>query len=277
MFITTRDVFFLFNSVSNMVNDILVRILKCKVPLMSTMTKTFGLHHNKRMLVFYSKLIEKGDLCFDVGANIGKFTKVFSELGAKVVCVEPEEACLWQLHNLYDGNKSTVIVPMALGDYEGEGELMLCKEDLGLSTLSAKYMVNYPIEQLSGHKWTKTESVPVTTLDILILLYGLPKYCKIDVEGFEAQVLNGLSRSVRFMSFEFHKWCFEEAKKCINRILQIGDAEFNFMFGESMKFASRKWMSPKELYKIIGETSYVSDDRFFWGDIYVRSLGGVIE
>lgn len=49
---------------------------------------------HKKEMEFYSQFIEKHDLCFDVGANMGSKTSKFLKLGAKVVSIEPQEACL---------------------------------------------------------------------------------------------------------------------------------------------------------------------------------------
>jgi FkbM family methyltransferase len=266
-----KDLVFVFDEVlNNVAGSIVSRIANRRIPTLPLMAKTFALHHKKRMLAFYSRLIKKGDLCFDVGANVGKFTEVLLELGAKVVCVEPQETCLSQLRKLFCDNKNVIIVPKALGECEGEGELATFEENLGMSTLSAKYKNTCPPDQLSGLKWSKMKRVPITTLDNLILSYGLPKYCKIDVEGFEAQVLKGLSKPIRLVSFEFHRWCFEEAEKCVNRLVQIGNVEFNYMFADSMKFLLQKWVSPEELYKKIDVATYILDNRFYLGDIYAR-------
>jgi FkbM family methyltransferase len=224
------------------------------------------LSHEREMLEFYSRLIKKGDLCFDVGANVGRYTKILLELGAKVVCVEPQEACLQQLHKLLGDNKKVIIVGKALGEFDGAGELMTCEGAPTISTMSSKWKNEGRFSK--DHKWTKTQKVPVTTLDALILSYGLPTFCKIDVEGFEEPVMKGLTKPVPIVSFEFTREFFDDAKKCINHLLSIGMVEFNCTLGESTRFLFPKWVSPDELYERIAGL----DDELLWGDLYAKFL-----
>lgn len=225
------------------------------------------LFHEREMLAFYSQFMNKGDLCFDVGANVGRFTKVFLKLGAKVVCVEPQETCLQQLYQSFGNDKNVIIVGKAVGECEGYGELMICEDATTISTMSTKWKNEGRFSR--DYKWTRTQDkVPITTLDALILSYGLPKFCRIDVEGFEESVLKGLTKPIPFVSFEFTTEFLDDAKKCINRLQSIGRAKFNCTLGESWKFLFSKWVAPDELYKKIAEL----DNKLLWGDIYARFL-----
>jgi len=222
------------------------------------------LRHERQMLEFYSPFIKRGDLCFDVGANEGKFTKIFLELGAKVVCVEPQEACLQRLYKSFGSNKNVIIVGKAVGECEGYGELMICEDAPTISTMSSKWKDEGRFSK--DYEWTKTKKVPITTLDALIQVHGPPKFCKIDVEGFEESVLKGLTKPIPFISFEFTREFFDDAKKCIDHLLSLGRVEFNCSLGESMKFLSQRWVTPGELYEKIGQLK----DKLLLGDIYAK-------
>jgi hypothetical protein len=94
--------------------------------------------HRDKMKIFYSRFLGRGDLCFDIGANFGKRTSVFVDIGARVVSVEPQPSCLKQLHKLFGNNENVVIVAAAVGDQEGKGELAICEDEPTISTMSEK-------------------------------------------------------------------------------------------------------------------------------------------
>jgi FkbM family methyltransferase len=226
-----------------------------------------NIHHRREMRRFYAQFIGKGDLAFDVGANMGNRTEAFLNLGARVISVEPQEACLERLSRAFGKNSRVIIVDKALGEIEGRSELMICDDAHTISTMSSRWVTE---GRFSGeHTWTKKQEVAVTTLDALIRQYGVPKFCKIDVEGYELPVLKGLSRPVPVLSFEFAKEFLEDAKGCMEHLSLLGKADFNCSFGESMKLSFDNWMSADELYAKLESI----DDKNLWGDVYARYLG----
>lgn len=219
------------------------------------------------MKAFYGRFVGPGELCFDVGANLGNRTAILLDLGSRVIAVEPQPACVKRLRELFDKNENVVIVEAAVGEREGRGELAICEQEPTISTMSEKWKSE---GRFAGkNQWTKTVPVELTTLDCLIARYGTPAFCKIDVEGFEISVLKGLSRSIPVISFEFTREFFTDAQSAIDHILSIGPAVFNVSFGESMALLDERWMTPGELYERID----AEEDAFLWGDIYARSGG----
>ena len=215
---------------------------------------------------FFSQFIKQGDLCFDVGANRGDITKAFLALGARVVCIEPQEVCLIHLNKLLKNNKNVIIVGKAVADREGEVVFSICEDRNTISTMSNTFKA--ASRYARDHQWTKTQKVATTTLDALIQLYGTPDFCKIDVEGAEELVLKGLTRPVHLVSFEYTKELHADAKKCINYLLSLGQANFNFSIAASMELLLPTWVTSDELFERLES----SQDELLVGDIYARFL-----
>lgn len=225
-----------------------------------------GVRQHQKFLTFYSQFLKPGDLCFDVGANIGNRTEIFVELGAKTICLEPQENCWKHLHQRFRDTKNVSIVQKAVGDYEGFAELSICEDASTISTLSREWKTSGRFSH--NFEWTKTQSVPITTLDRLIEVYGCPKFCKIDVEGFEVSVLRGLTKPIPFLSFEFNVELIHEVEVCIQHLQTIAQVEFNYSIGESMELVFPNWVSARNLVDSLRQTN----DELLWGDVYAKLM-----
>lgn len=216
--------------------------------------------------VFYSKFILKGDIFFDVGANVGNRVLPLLELGAKVFAFEPQKSCRNILKWRF-GGKITVI-PKALGENEDEKNLHVSNFS-GISSISTDWINSVKDTRFKNYEWGAVEKVQITTLDKAIKTYGVPKFIKIDVEGYELEVLKGLSQPIDIISFEYTTpEQTDKAIACIKRISLLDkNIECNYSIGESMKFSLTKWVKVEEMLSIVNSKSFIDTN---FGDIYLR-------
>lgn len=216
---------------------------------------------------FYSTFIESGDLCFDLGANVGNRVEVFLTLGAQVVALEPQPMCASVLRNRFrTGNFE--VVEKAVGAAIGESELFLSTAHT-ISSLSEDWIKSIETRH-PEHHWNQKVVVGVTTLDQLVAEYGEPSFCKIDVEGYELDVLLGLSCSLKAISFEFTiPECNQQAIDCVERLVGLGFKTYNYSFEETMVLESEAPMTGEKLIVTLREIEAKGEMR--WGDIYAFS------
>jgi len=218
----------------------------------------------KQMKSFHSQFIKSNDLVFDIGANIGNYAEVYKELGAKVICLEPQPYCISKLRKRFNKDKNIHIVEKGASDKEGELELNLDSNNHATATFSEQFKNDGPF---SNRKWDRKIKVPVTTLDILIKEYGIPTYCKIDVEGFEYSVLKGLNTPIKYISFEYSQSLVETVKKCMSHLESLGKPMYNLcLYNKPTKFVLDNWTENKQI--IIDKV--LESKRSFAGDIYVK-------
>lgn len=227
-----------------------------------------GSHRARAARQLYVRFVNVGDLCFDVGANVGNRTAVFLELGAHVVAVEPQQACADQLAARYRDQGRLDVVVAALGDQPGEAELLQTRYDT-IATLSRKWVESVRSTGRFPFEWSETSVVPVTTLDALIAEFGVPAFCKIDVEGYEQQVLAGLSRPIPALSFEVTPEFVEAGVTCVETLTELGLTAFAFSEGESFRLGP--W---RDRAAITSELRALPVDGRLFGDVYaaVRPL-----
>ncbi len=197
---------------------------------------------------FYSHFVSAGDLCFDLGAHVGNRSAALLALGARVVALEPQPLPAAALRRLHGRNPRLTLLPLAAGRTAGRAELLVSRRAPTVSTLSALWAEQVAATPgFANIAWDQRLEVRLTTLDALIAEYGLPALCKIDVEGYELDVLQGLSQPIALISFEYIPAVMPAALACLERLAALGNYQFNLMRSEAPQLALPAWVSAEEL------------------------------
>ena len=168
-----------------------------------------------------------------------------------------------QLKIKFENKNNVEIIQKAVGKTTGKMTLEINTKMPTTSTMAKHWKSG----RFSNEKWDQKITVEMTTLDHLIKIYGLPKYIKIDVEGFELDVLLGLSQKSGIISFEFTSEFLDQTIKCLDHLKKIGYHEYNFSIGERRKFYSH-WSNTEDLIQKL--RNEIKNDKLLWGDIYCR-------
>jgi FkbM family methyltransferase len=222
----------------------------------------------KARLKMYTSLIKPGELVFDVGANIGNRVAPLLKAGAKIVAVEPQEACYTALRKNF--KDKITIVTNGVDAKPGFKKFYMSSKSTPLSSFSEEWVDSMKSNRFQSEEWDRVEEIEMTTLDLLIKKYGTPTFIKIDVEGYEAEVLEGLTQSIKYLSFEYTVPEYpDKAIECVDRLNAINsNVRFNYSVGESMEWALPNWLTSKEMKEHIGSPAFLNT---IFGDIYAHN------
>lgn len=222
--------------------------------------------HLAGLRAFCRPLVVPGDLVFDVGAHVGDRVATFRALGARVVAVEPQPRLCHVLRLLHGRDPSVTLVRAALGAQAGSATLRLNSANPTVSTLSDAFVADTAdAPGWEGQRWDAAVQTPVTTLDALIATHGPPAFVKIDVEGFEAEVLAGLSAPVPMLSFEVVAAARHAGGAALARAIALGYRAFRLSLGERHAWAS-DWVGAETMRGLVAGLPGRANS----GDVYCR-------
>lgn len=196
---------------------------------------------------FYRSLVKPGDLVFDIGAHVGSRSRTLLQLGARVVAVEPQPlfADFLEKHLAKD---LIALERVAVGRERGKIDLHISSRHPTVTSISPAFVET--AGQTAGFasvEWDRTLSVPMVTLADLVHRYGLPDFCKIDVEGAEADILNGADAPLPLVAFEYIPSMPQMTDAALLALEKLGDYRFNRVVGESHRFVQPDWIGLDDL------------------------------
>lgn len=224
---------------------------------------------DQAMDALHQKFVKPGDLAFDIGAHVGDRVGSFRRLGCRVVAVEPQPALQVAIKLLYGRDSKVALETCAVGPTAGRLTLKVNVRNPTVTTASDAFIKAADgAAGWEGQRWDKSIEVPVSTLDDLIERHGRPAFIKIDVEGFEDDVLAGLSAPVAALSFEFTTIQRDVAYKVLDRLERLGNYRFDVSIGETQKLlygvADGGGLTAGEMRQAIADLPHAANS----GDVY---------
>ena len=180
-------------------------------------------------LKFIKDNLKENDVVLDIGANIGFyslfFSKVISEKG-KVISFEPVKKMYNQFLDSIDKNNTKNIILYNLGCGEKNEILNIIKDTnhYGGSSIIAHNIK----ERIEDKKQFVKEEIEIIKLDDFLISEQKIDFIKIDVEGYEYEVLKGMTEILKkfkpkiSMEFSIQIYGLEKAKNIINLLINLG-------------------------------------------------------
>ncbi|MBS4034988.1 MAG: FkbM family methyltransferase [Ignavibacterium sp.] len=145
-------------------------------------------------------IINERDIIYDVGANRGFYTKLFlsKAVNGKVFAFEPIPSNYESIKKLKLTEGNLNIFTLALGSSRGKVSMSIGSDDLKATS------------HINTDKTDDDIEVEIDTIDNFILDNNpTPNVIKIDVEGYELEVLNGMKntltdKSLKVVALEIH-------------------------------------------------------------------------
>lgn len=144
--------------------------------------------NEKEEIEFIKSAVKPGMKVLDIGANVGFYSLILSDLvgeTGRVYCFEPEKNNFLHLKELCKGRKNIILNNVAVGMKEGFINLYLSD--------------NLNVDHLTYDNNENRKKVKIKCLTIDKYLKGINKvdFIKIDTQGFEYSVIRGMKNTLK--------------------------------------------------------------------------------
>jgi FkbM family methyltransferase len=220
-------------------------------------------------------------LYFDIGANVGEYAKklLSTKNVDKVICIEANPNIIQTLkNNLSSYSHKLEIVNKAVSSVKENVEFFICQQSNVISTcdLNWKDKSRFSKSTNPSNKWAVTDSawhkieIETISIDKLVELYGIPIEIKIDVEGYELNVVKSMSKFYNcLLSFEWAEEKLFEMIETIDYLYELGYRDFNLQFEDKYDYRPIEYINKFDFIDLLNTNCIV--DRFKkWGMIFCK-------
>ena len=211
------------------------------------------------------------NLIFDIGFNVGEFTQTcFNKYkDCNVIAVEANPTLANNVSPHFFTNYNFTLHNNLVSDKEGENiDFYVSPIASGVSTASTEFMQNSRFTKGSKNlpensiTWNEPIKIQSITIDSMIERYGMPDLIKIDVEGYEYNVLSGLTQKANDICFEWHEEESESLYKILQHLQYIGYTQFGVIgwFDEGDIFPKATFSDKGDPYLEYPKNFYTLED-----------------
>lgn len=205
-------------------------------------------------------------LCFDIGANIGDTTQWFLDNGYdKVIALEPGAEAFIQLFQRFHNDSHVILHYLAVSSQPGPIEFWNSNWHT-TSTAHKNWVAN---SRFAGKCAWNLITKNAITLDELIELHGTPNFLKVDVEGYELEVLKGLTKcGIRNIGFEWSEEEYTQLNDTAKHLKNLGYNQFSFTYDDHL--SDMKNLTYSEWGNLKLHLDIIPSRKEKWGMIYSR-------
>jgi FkbM family methyltransferase len=172
-------------------------------------------------------------LIFDIGANTGNFTQEFLSAypDSSMILIEANDDLIPILKEKFLGNQNIVILNYLMSSINNQHINFYISDTNTISTASHDWM---NLSRFSDtYRWNKVIKKETINLDRLIEIYGKPDLIKIDVEGYELEVIKGLSSKQLEICFEWVEEDYDKLNSIVKYLEYLGYNNFGFTYTDN--------------------------------------------
>ena len=206
------------------------------------------------------------DLIIDIGANVGNTVSKFIKVSNKVVCFEPNPTLSSYLKNIFL-DKNVVVDNRGVSNKNGTQTFNISNANT-ISTFSEDWIKNSRFT--NDYNWNNTVEVETITLDSIIELYGVPDYIKIDIEGYEYEVLTSFNTLLpnTLIAFEWAEEQKDKIKSTLEHLNKLGYNLFGYTEFDEILFDEQIEWFVFENFKLTDKL--IPERKEKWGMIYFK-------
>jgi FkbM family methyltransferase len=207
------------------------------------------------------------DLIFDIGANRGLFTDkcLNNHPNVKIIAVEPNPNLYLFLNKKYEGNNNIIVLDNVVSSSDGQAIDFYISNTDTISTASKEWITESRFT--NQYRWGQAIKINSISLDKLIKDYNIPNLIKIDVEGYELEVISGLTSKVNEICFEWAEEQYLRINQTCEHLMNIGYTEFGYIEGDEYLTKPKKYTNWYDL-EIHNDIDVNRKNK--WGMIWVK-------